>query len=219
MGSTLALKVNEIFFSIQGESSYAGWPCVFIRLTGCNLRCSYCDAVYAYEEGKVKTITEIVEEIKKFPCTLIEITGGEPLLQSDTPTLTETLLRKNYRVLLETNGSLNINRVSNQCVKIVDFKCPSSGMCQFNNLDNIKYLNDQDEIKFIIGNREDFDFAKGVITLLKESPFLKRTIHFAPVFGKIKPGELAKWILKEQVPVHLQLQIQKIIWPKKKRGI
>ncbi len=110
LGSALALKVNEIFFDIQGESSYAGWPCVFIRLTGCNLRCSYCDTVYAYEEGKEKTIAEILEEIKRFPCTLIEITGGEPLLQSDTPMLIETLFEKNYRVLLETNGSLAIKQ-------------------------------------------------------------------------------------------------------------
>ena len=215
----MALKVNEIFFSIQGESSYAGWPCVFIRLTGCNLRCSYCDTVYAYEEGKERTIKEILEEIKKIPCTLIEITGGEPLLQSDTPVLIETLLGENYRVLLETNGSLAINVASNHCVKIVDFKCPSSGMCQFNNLKNIAYLADHDEIKFVIGSREDFDYAKEITTRLKERPFLKRLIHFAPVFGKIKPGELAKWILTEQMPVHLQLQIQKIIWPKKKRGI
>ena len=214
----MTLKVNEVFFSIQGESSYAGWPCIFIRLTGCNLRCSYCDTRYAYEEGKDKTIMEILDEVKKFPGTLIEITGGEPLLQSETPTLVETLLEKNYRVLLETNGSLAINAVSNQCVKIVDFKCPSSGMCKFNNLNNINYLADQDEIKFIIGSREDFDYAQGVIALLKEGSFLKRTVHFSPVFGRLKPGTLAKWILTEQVPVHLQLQIQKIIWPKKKRG-
>ena len=215
----MALKVNEIFFSIQGESSYAGWPCVFIRLTGCNLRCSYCDTAYAYEEGKDKTILEIVDEIKKFPCTLIEITGGEPLLQTETPKLIEALLEKNYRVLLETNGSLDVGMVSNNCLKIIDFKCPSSGMCGFNNLNNINYLTSHDEIKFIIGNREDFDYATGVITILNKRPFLKGPIHFAPVFGKIKPRELAKWILKEQVPVHLQLQIQKIIWPKKKRGV
>ena len=213
------LKVNEIFFSIQGESSYAGWPCVFIRLTGCNLRCSYCDTAYAYEEGKDKTILEIVDEIKKFPCTLIEITGGEPLLQTETPKLIEALLEKNYRVLLETNGSLDVGMVSNNCLKIIDFKCPSSGMCGFNNLNNINYLTSHDEIKFIIGNREDFDYATGVITLLNERSFLKGPIHFAPVFGKIKPRELAKWILKEPVPVHLQLQIQKMIWPKKKRGV
>ncbi|HPD60478.1 MAG TPA: 7-carboxy-7-deazaguanine synthase, partial [Thermodesulfobacteriota bacterium] len=164
-------------------------------------------------------ITEILDEIKKFPCTLIEITGGEPLLQSDTPRLIEILLEKNYRVLLETNGSLAINAVSNQCVKIVDFKCPSSGMCKFNNLNNINHLADQDEIKFIIGNRDDFDYAKSVMTLLKEKPFLKRLIHFVPVFGKLKPRELAQWILTEQLPVHLQLQIQKIIWPKKRRGV
>jgi 7-carboxy-7-deazaguanine synthase len=216
--SALALKVNEIFFSIQGESSYAGWPCIFIRLTGCNLRCSYCDTVYAYKEGRDKTIAEILYEIKNFPCTLVEITGGEPLLQSDTPMLIEALLEKNYRVLLETNGSLAVNSVSKQCVKIIDFKCPSSGMSKFNNLNNINFLAEQDEIKFIIGNREDFDYAKGLISLLRERSFLKRPIHFSPVFGKLKPGTLAKWILSEKVPVHLQLQIQKIIWPNKKKG-
>jgi 7-carboxy-7-deazaguanine synthase len=215
----LTLKVNEIFFSIQGESSYAGWPCVSIRLTGCNLRCSYCDTKYAYEEGKARTIAEILEEIKKYPCTMVEITGGEPLLQSETPMLIETLLKKKYRVLLETNGSLAINAVSNQCVKIVDFKCPGSGMCRFNNLNNLDYLSGQDEIKFVIENREDFDYAREVVALLKRKSLLKRPIHFSPVSGKLKPGELAKWILAESLPVHLQLQLQKIIWPERKRGV
>jgi 7-carboxy-7-deazaguanine synthase len=175
--------------------------------------------MYAYEEGEEKTIFELLAEIKKFSCPLIEITGGEPLLQSDTPILINALLEKNYRVLLETNGSLAIDAVSRKCVKIVDFKCPSSGMCDFNNLNNINHLSEQDELKFVIGNREDFDYAKGIIGLLEKSSLFKKIIHFAPVFGKLKPEELARWILTERVPVHLQLQIQKIIWPEIKRGV
>ena len=215
----MAIKINEIFYSIQGESSYAGWPCVFVRLTGCNLRCSYCDTVYAYEEGEEKNIIEIVEEIEKFSCKLVQITGGEPLLQFETPFLIETLLAKNYLVLLETNGSLDISKVSNQCVKIVDFKCPSSGMSHFNNLNNINLLTAHDEVKLVIGSREDFYYAKEIIDCSNKNPLFKSTIHFSPVFGKIELEELAKWILSEHLPVHLQLQIQKIIWPKRRRGI
>ena len=214
----MALKVNEIFLSIQGESSCAGWPCSFIRLAGCNLRCSYCDTAYAYEQGEEKTISEIWEEIKNFPCSLVEITGGEPLLQQETPLLIEALLAKGCRVLLETNGSFDISQVTNQCVRVVDFKCPSSGMSHFNNYENLKYLSDQDEVKFVIGNREDFYFAKEMVGRLKKTPSFKGPIHFSPVFGKIKPEKLAKWILEERLPVHLQLQLQKIIWPKRKKG-
>ncbi|MCX8011618.1 MAG: 7-carboxy-7-deazaguanine synthase QueE, partial [Desulfobacterota bacterium] len=129
--------VNEIFFSIQGESSYAGWPCIFVRLTGCNLRCSYCDTPYAYDEGNPMTIAEILEEIKKIPCNLIEITGGEPLIQEETPSLINTLIENEYKVLLETNGSMDIGRINPKCVRIIDFKCPSSDMDHFNNFNNI----------------------------------------------------------------------------------
>lgn len=214
----MALTVNEIFFSIQGESSYAGWPCIFVRLTGCNLRCSYCDTVYAYEEGNPMTLAEVIAEIKKFPCNLVEITGGEPLLQEETPILIEALLKKGYKVLLETNGSLDISQVNSQCVRIIDFKCPSSGMARFNHFGNIDSLSPHDEVKFVIGNRKDFNYAKAIIALMREKPFFKNIIHFAPVFGKISPALLARWILRDNLAVHLQLQLQKIIWRKKSRG-
>lgn len=212
----MSLIVNEIFYSIQGESSYAGWPCVFVRLTGCNLRCSYCDTVYTYAEGKGKTIAEILGEIRKFQCSFVELTGGEPLLQKETPVLVENLLKRGYRVLLETNGSLDISQVSSQCVRIVDFKCPSSGMAHANNLKNIDYLSHKDEVKFVIGDWEDFNFAKNLMRLMEK---VKGTIHFAPVLGRLKPRDLAKWILEEHLKVHLQLQLHKIIWPSKKKGV
>ncbi|MCD6353431.1 MAG: radical SAM protein, partial [Proteobacteria bacterium] len=187
----MTLKVNEIFYSIQGESSYAGWPCIFIRLTGCNLRCSYCDTAYAYEEGEEKTVFAILEEIQKFQCVLVEITGGEPLLQAETPVLVNGLLKQGYRVILETNGSLDIRRVSNQCVRIVDFKCPGSGMADANNLKNLDYLSDQDEVKFVIGSREDFNYARALIERMggshkKKGGRIENSIHFAPVFGKLE---------------------------------
>jgi len=215
----LTLKVNEIFYSIQGESTYAGWPCVFIRLTGCNLRCSYCDTTYAYEDGEEKTISDILKEIRKFKCKLVEITGGEPLLQKETPKLVDNLVEQGYKVLLETNGSLDIRKVSNRCVKVVDFKCPSSGMCEANNLKNIEYLSDQDEVKFVIGNQEDFNFAKKLVAFIHRQRLFKTPIHFAPVFGKLEPEELANWILKEHLPVRLQIQLHKIIWPSERTGV
>ena len=214
----MALKVNEIFYSIQGESSRAGRPCVFIRLTGCNLRCAFCDTAYAYEEGEDKDIDEILKEIEKFTCGLVEVTGGEPLLQEETPVLIESLIKKGYQVLLETNGSLDISRVSGQCVKILDIKCPSSGMAHANNLKNLDYLSARDEVKFVVGTREDFLFAKEIINRMEKKPPVNN-IHLAPVFGKIEPREIAQWILEESLPARLQIQLQKIIWPGKKRGV
>ena len=215
----MKLKVNEIFYSIQGESSYAGWPCIFLRLTGCNLRCSYCDTAYAYEGGEEKPVSLIINEINRFPCDLVEVTGGEPLLQNDTPLLVESLLEKGFRVLLETNGSLDISRVSKGCVRIVDFKCPSSGMSSANDLQNLHYLKPVDEVKFVIGNWEDFIFARGLTNLIQRNVSPRIPIHFAPVQGKLTPGELANWILKEGIRVHLQLQLHKIIWPLEKKGV
>jgi 7-carboxy-7-deazaguanine synthase len=156
------LKVNEIFYSIQGESSYAGLPCVFVRLTGCNLRCSYCDASYAYEEGKDLEIGEIIDRVKSYRCRLVEITGGEPLIQKDTPHLIYALLEKGLEVLLETNGSLDISLVDGRCTKIVDIKCPSSGEDKKNDLGNLKRLSVKDEIKFVIGSREDYLYAQNI---------------------------------------------------------
>ncbi|MCP4715272.1 MAG: radical SAM protein, partial [Deltaproteobacteria bacterium] len=152
------MKVNEIFYSIQGESSYAGYPCVFVRLTGCNLRCSYCDTRYAYDEGEDCTEEQVLERIAAYGCSLVEITGGEPLLQPDTPGLISRLLDRGCRVLLETNGSMDIGSVDRRCVRIVDIKCPSSGEAGRNDEANLARLTAQDEVKFVIGTREDFDF-------------------------------------------------------------
>lgn len=214
----MPLTVNEIFFSIQGESSYAGWPCILVRLTGCNLRCHYCDTTYAYEEGTSMTVAEILGEIKKIPCNLVEITGGEPLIQEETPFLIETLIKHGYQVLLETNGSLDISRISPQCIRIIDFKCPSSGMARFNNFNNINLLLPRDEVKFVIGNRKDFNYAKEVVARIRQRFFSSNIVHFAPVSGKISPAVLSRWILEDNLSVHLQLQLHKIIWRKRNRG-
>ena len=159
----MSLKVNEIFYSIQGESTHAGRPCVFVRLTGCNLRCSYCDTRYAYEEGGGMEIGHIFEQIAPFGCRLVEITGGEPLLQEDTPILIESLLDDGYEVLLETNGTMDISGLDPRCGKIMDVKCPSSEMRHKNNLENLNHLTVGDEIKFVIGTDEDYLYAKKII--------------------------------------------------------
>ncbi len=213
----MSLRVNEIFCSIQGESSYAGFPCVFVRLTGCNLRCSYCDTRYAYDEGVEMPIREIVDAVSRHQCPLIEITGGEPLLQKETPRLVSRLLEKNFHVLLETNGSRDIGVVDDRCVKIVDVKCPSSGEHHQNDLDNLNRLTYKDEIKFVIGGREDYDYAKEIIKrCIPRNDNLK---HFSPVFGKTDPQTLARWILADRLNVRLQIQLHKVIWGPDKKGV
>ncbi|GAJ03129.1 unnamed protein product, partial [marine sediment metagenome] len=161
----MPLKVNEIFFSIQGESSYAGRPCVFVRLTGCNLRCSYCDTQYAYDEGREMEIGEIIDRVASYECPLVEVTGGEPLIQKETSVLIHRFLEEGFEVLLETNGSQDISQIDDRCVKIVDIKCPSSGEEEKNDLDNLTRLTDKDEIKFVIGSREDYEYARKILDI------------------------------------------------------
>jgi 7-carboxy-7-deazaguanine synthase len=215
----LSLKVNEIFYSLQGESSYAGRPCVFIRLTGCNLRCSYCDTRYAYEEGTDMELDLIMDQVSSWRCPLVEITGGEPLIQTETPALIRRLLDKNFKVLLETNGSQNIQRVDERCIKVVDMKCPSSGMAAQNDLENLRRLAPNDELKFVIGDRIDFEYARSVLEDCQ--PFFSKNtpVHFSPVFGKLKPELLAQWILEEHLDVRLQLPLHKIVWDPNQRGV
>ena len=215
----MSLKVNELFYSLQGESSYAGRPCVFIRLTGCNLRCSYCDTRYAYEEGTDTNLDLIIDQVSSYRCPLVEITGGEPLIQVETPALILRLLERNFKVLLETNGSQNIQRVDDRCIKVVDLKCPSSGMEARNDLENLKKLGSNDELKFVIGDRIDFEYAKGILDEYQKFFSAINPVHFSPVFGMLEPKLLAQWILEEHLEVRLQLPLHKILWDPNQRGV
>lgn len=215
----MSLKINEIFYSIQGESSFAGRPCIFIRLTGCNLRCSYCDTRYAYDEGAMMSMDQIINRVKEYDCPLVEVTGGEPLLQRETPGLVKNLLEDKYEVLLETNGSMDIGIIDNRCVRIMDIKCPSSGEAEKNLSDNLKRLTLRDELKFIIGDSRDYEFAKDIISGMAPELSAQLKIHFSPSFERLKPDELAGWILKDNLNVRLNLQIHKYIWAPDKRGV
>jgi 7-carboxy-7-deazaguanine synthase len=210
------LKVNEIFYSIQGESSFSGIPFVFVRLTGCNLRCLYCDTKYAYEEGEEITVDQIVKEVKKYKCSYVEITGGEPLLQDDTPFLVDSLIDKNFTVLVETNGTKDISVISDKAIIIMDIKCPSSGEVKKTDWENIKRLDKKDEVKFVIAEKSDYDWAKEII-IERNLPY-KLGVLLSPVKEKLDPALLAEWILKDKLKVRLQLQFHKYIWPELPRG-
>jgi len=213
------LKVNEIFYGIQGESSYAGLPCVFVRLTGCNLRCSYCDTRYAYEEGKDLEVGEIIDRVTSYRCRLIEITGGEPLIQKETPHLTYQLLEKGFEVLLETNGSIDVSIIDERCVKIVDIKCPSSGQEKKNDLENLKRLSIKDEIKFVIGNSEDYLYAQNIMSLIRKNDLKIKPPLFSPLYNQMDAKLLAEWILADHMDVRMQVQLHKIIWGSETRGV
>lgn len=212
------LKVNEIFCSIQGESLYAGRPCVFVRLSGCNLRCTYCDTPYAYDEGAKMSIPEIMDRVAAFQCSLVEITGGEPLLQEETPLLIQRFLENGDEVLLETNGSLDISSVDERCIKIVDIKCPSSKEADKNDFENLKRLHAHDQVKFVIANRKDYAYARK-ISELKCFQIPPANRLFSPVSGKMDPAELSKWVIEDKLNVRLHLQLHKIIWPGNQRGV
>ena len=213
----MSLKVNEIYYSIQGESTHVGRPCIFIRLTYCNLRCTYCDTEYAFYEGKDIEIPEIMAKIKKWKCNLVEVTGGEPLFQDECIDLLNELINQNYEVLLETGGSLSISDVPIEIVRIVDFKCPSSGMEKKNLWSIVNDLQPHDEVKFVIGDREDFDWAKEMLN--KYSLNEKCSILFSPTFGKIDPSLIVEWILEGDIPVRMQLQMHKHIWESEGKGV
>jgi 7-carboxy-7-deazaguanine synthase len=213
----LFLRVNEIFKSIQGESSYAGIPCVFVRLTGCNLRCSYCDTTYAYDEGSDMLLNEIMSAISSYICRNVCITGGEPLLQKNLSKLINQLKKNHFNVFIETNGSLNIDLLPKGVIKIMDIKCPSSCMDQEMDWGNFKRLKHKDEVKFVISSKKDYEWAKEITN--KYKIIEKATVLFGFVHGKLKPKTLAGWILKDGLDVRLQLQLHKIIWPDNTRGV
>ncbi len=211
------LRVNEIFKSIQGESTYAGILCVFVRLTGCNLRCSYCDTTYAYNEGSAMSLNDIIKRVNGYGCRNVCITGGEPLLNEHISKLTKLLKKYLFKVFIETNGSQNIDILPEGIVRIVDIKCPGSGMEQEMDWKNIKRLNCNDEVKFIISSKRDYEWAKGITKKYKIVD--RTTVLFGLAHGKLKPKTLAGWILKDGLDIRLNLQLHKIIWPDKVNGV
>lgn len=211
------LKINEIFYSIQGESSRAGERCVFIRLTGCNLRCTYCDTEYAFYEGTSESIDDIIDAVKRYNCKLVEITGGEPLLQNDSLILMKSLCDAGFDVMLETGGSLSVEKVDNRVKIILDMKCPSSGMEKKNLYANLNWIKPGDEVKFVIGNRADYEWSKKILE--EYGVIQKSVVLFAVVFNKLEPVQLAEWILADNLNVRFQLQLHKYIWDPTKRGV
>ncbi len=211
------MKVCEIFSGIQGESTYAGVPCAFVRMTGCNLRCTYCDTVYAYEEGAELTIEEVMGKIETIGLKTVEITGGEPLLQKDVLLLAEKLLDKGRRVLIETNGSQDIRGVDTRAVIILDIKTPGSGMADRVMLSNLPSLKPEDEVKFVITCRDDYEWAK---TFIREHSLGGRcTILLSPAFGMLDPAVLSKWMLEDRLEARLNLQLHKYIYGPDARGV
>lgn len=217
-GNSMKLTVNELFYSIQGESTDAGRPCVFIRLTGCNLRCRYCDTQYAYHDGKPLSLGQILAAVGRFNCNLVEVTGGEPLTQRHTSALVERLLDSGYRVLMETNGSLDIDRVDRRCSRIMDIKCPSSGEHNRNDPANLARLTPNDQVKFVVGDQEDFRFAQKMAARLPESLPPDR-ILFAAIWGQLPLDRLARWLLDARFKARLQVPLHKVIWPGRDRGV
>ncbi|WP_457574183.1 radical SAM protein [Desulfolithobacter sp.] len=215
----MALVVNEIFYSIQGESTYAGLPCIFVRLTGCNLRCAYCDTRYAFSQGRPMTLEEIEDLLRLHRCSLVEITGGEPLLQDETPELVRRLLERGYRVLLETNGSLDISRVDSRCIRIMDLKCPSSGEVEQNDLENLHRLTPGDEVKFVLGDRDDYEWARDMVRRVRPVAPPGTTILFSAIADQLDHATLARWIIEDNLGVRLQVQLHKIIWAPDTRGV
>ena len=212
------LLVNEIFFSIQGESSHAGRPCVFVRLTGCDLRCTWCDTAYAFDEGRKLTVDEVTSVIEGHGCRLVEITGGEPLRQADVYPLMQRLLASGKTVLLETGGHVDISRVPEPVVKVVDIKCPGSGESERTDLDNLGRLAPHDEIKFVIRDRVDYEFARELVQRHAVDARCA-AILFSPVHGVLDPTRLSEWVLADHLPVRVQLQLHKYLWDPDRRGV
>ena len=211
------LRINEIFYSIQGESTYAGMPCVFVRLTHCNLRCSFCDTEYAFYEGDYNSYEEILSEIKKYKCSIVEITGGEPLVQKNVLPFMTMLCDKEYEVLIETGGHMDISIIDSRVKRIMDIKCPGSGESEKNYWENLNYITESDQIKFVISDREDYEWAKGIIEKFKI--IQKCPVLMSPNFKKLDNKKLAEWILADQLDVRFQLQMHKYIWPPDRRGV
>lgn len=213
-----AITVNEIYLSVQGESTFAGLPCAFVRLTFCDLRCSYCDTEYAFYEGKKMTVSEILGKVESFGVKLVEITGGEPLLQKTVLGLMEKLCDLGYTVLIETSGAHDIGGIDSRVHRIMDLKCPDSGMCERNRMENIEELTERDEVKFVIGSRRDYEWSRDRV---QEYGLTEKVgaVLFSSVFGKLEPRQLVDWILEDKLPVRFQLQMHKVVWEPERKGV
>ena len=212
------LTVTEIFHSIQGESSFAGMPCVFVRLTGCDLRCAWCDTPYAFTDGKKMSVAEVLGAVDATGCPLVELTGGEPLLQDDVYPLMDALVAAGRTVLLETGGHISLARVPDGVVKIVDVKCPRSGESARTHWPNLEQLGPRDEVKFVIQDRADYQFACGIVRQYRLD-MRCGAVLFSPVHGVLAPRDLAAWMLEDRLPARLQLQVHKYIWDATTRGV
>ena len=212
------LTLNEIFYSVQGESTYAGRPCVFVRLTACDLRCSWCDTPYAFYEGTKRSLDEVLAEVERFGCPLVEVTGGEPLLQEDVYPLMQGLLDRGKTVLLETGGHRSTERVPAPVVTVLDVKCPGSGEAERMDWANLDRLRPHDEVKFVVRNRADYEYARDVIAR-HDLHGRAAAIHMSPVHGELNPRELSEWVLADRLPVRVQLQLHKYIWDPHTRGV
>ncbi len=215
--ASTVLKVNEIFHSIQGESRHAGRPCVFVRLTGCNLRCVWCDTAYAFEEGIDLSVGSILDRVASYATRYALVTGGEPLAQEGAADLVAELCDRGYEVAVETGGSLDISRLDRRAMVVMDLKCPGSGMSQKNHWENIPRLKPGDEVKFVVADRADYEWARDVIARHRLGERCR--LLLSPVHGALAPRPLAEWILEDRLPVRLQLQIHKYIWPPDLRGV
>lgn len=213
-----ALTVTEIYKSIQGESTWVGLSCVFVRLTGCNLRCVWCDTAYAFYGGKRMTVDEVVAAVEALRCSLVEITGGEPLLQKHCGTLARRLLDRGMTVLCETSGALPIDRLPAEVIKIMDLKCPGSGECEKNDWSNIDKLSARDEVKFVIADRADYEWARDVVRRYDLSARCRQVL-FSPVFGAVDPRSIVEWLIEDRLDVRFQLQLHKFIWPPDQKGV
>ena len=207
----MALTVNEIYESIQGESSWAGQRCVFVRLTFCNLRCTYCDTEYAFYEGEKRTLDDVLADVLARDCPLVELTGGEPLLQKETLPLMQGLCDAGRTVLIETSGNRDISPVDPRVHIIMDLKTPDSGECEKNLMSNIGHLKQKDEVKFVIGSEKDYEWSKAIV---QEHDLANRcgAVLFSPVFARIEPRQIVDWILRDRLAVRFQLQMHKFIW-------
>ncbi len=211
------LTVHEIFFSIQGESTHVGRPCLFVRLTGCPLRCAWCDTEYAFHEGAETTVGGVLDRLAQWPCRLVEVTGGEPLAQKGAVPLMEALLAAGYEVLLETSGAIALDRVPPAVVKIMDVKCPGSGEEKRNRLENLHVLTPRDEVKFVIADEADYRWAVEFCAVHRVAE--RWATLYSPVHGRLRPETLAAWILRDGLRVRLQVQLHKYLWGEHTRGV